>query len=537
MMNKWIQFFKQKAYEFRWPLLAGFFVGTSYIPFPPWALLFCYTPLWIFIVRDSKSLKQAFWGGWVTQFLLTMIGFHWIAYTAHEFGSLPWIISVAALLLFCAFMHLYIAVAPVLALWARKKWNLSTVQTLFLIPLIHSLLERIWPAIFQWNLGYTLLWAKIPIYNFADIIGFEGLSSLILLANAWIAMIWLFQFEQKNKSLRQLAMLIGIFLVLCVVGTYHGAKWYETDRNIKVTVVQGNIGNQEKIEAEKGRGFQDDIINLFLKLSAQGVQVAPDTDLLLWPETAFPDYLDAPFRNRKHPQLLASGLSAIGKPLMTGAYSVERNDVDPRKSLSYNALFLVDPNVNQLDTPYRKTNLLVFGEYLPLSETFPILLTYIPWVANFGRGQGPDVLTLDHHGEPVHFGGQICYEGLYPEFSRGLSEKGADILVNVTNDSWFGQPSEPRQHLFMTFGRAIETRRPLVRSTNTGISTAILANGKVLQQSPLHKEWVGDFVIRYKKDAEKTVFVQYGHWDWLILCAAIILILLRGILNARSRRS
>ncbi|MNS61549.1 Apolipoprotein N-acyltransferase [compost metagenome] len=227
----------------------------------------------------------------------------------------------------------------------------------------------------------------------------------------------------------------------------------------------------------------------------------------------------------------------MGKPLMTGAYSVERNDEEPKKSIYYNSLFLVDPNANGLDAPYRKTQLLAFGEYLPLSERFPFLLTVVPWVSNFGRGQGPDVLTLQHRDEPVNFGAQICYEGLYPEFTRGLAEKGANILVNVTNDSWFWQPSEPQQHLYMTLARAIEVRRHLIRSTNTGISTAILADGEVLQKSPLHKEWVGDFVIRYKKAAAQTLFVRFGHWDWLILLTAAMLIVLRGILNARSRRS
>jgi apolipoprotein N-acyltransferase len=535
MMKKCIQFFKQKAKDFRWPILAGVLVGTSYIPFPPWALLFCYAPLWLFAVRDSKNWKQAFWGGWITQFILTLIGFHWIAYTAHEFGSLPWIVSILALLLFCAFMHIYIAAAVAIAVWARDRWKLSTVATLFLIPLLHSLFERTWPAIFQWNLGYTLLWAKIPAYNFADVIGFEGLSSLILLANAWLGFIWIHQLSAKQKALKHLFILIGLFFGLAIAGVYHGAKWNETDRQVKITVAQGNIGNQEKIQAERGRAFQTDIISLFLRLSSEGVEKAPDTDLLLWPETAFPDYLDSAHRYRRYPEILAQGLRTIGKPLMTGAYSAEKDDT--KGTIYYNALFLVDPEANLIDTPYRKTQLLAFGEYLPLSERFPILLKWVPWISNFGRGQGPDLLTLPKNGENIHFGAQICYEGLYPEFTRGLSEKGADVLVNVTNDSWFWQPSEPQQHLYMTLARGIEIRRPLVRSTNTGISTAILANGEVLQKSPLHEEWVGDFVIRYKKDAAQTLFVRFGHWDWIILLAAAMLIVLRGILNARSRRS
>ncbi|WP_374032435.1 hypothetical protein [Bdellovibrio bacteriovorus] len=96
---------------------------------------------------------------------------------------------------------------------------------------------------------------------------------------------------------------------------------------------------------------------------------------------------------------------------------------------------------------------------------------------------------------------------------------------------------EPQQHLYMTLARAIEVRRPLVRSTNTGVSTAVLANGDVLQKSPLHEEWSGQFVIKYLKNAPLTFFVQWGHWDWIVIILVLGAVIGRGALNARSRRS
>jgi apolipoprotein N-acyltransferase len=180
--------------------------------------------------------------------------------------------------------------------------------------------------------------------------------------------------------------------------------------------------------------------------------------------------------------------------------------------------------------------LLAFGEYLPLSEQFPFLLKALPFVSNFGRGLGPAILDLPlASGQGLRIGGQICYEGLYPDFTRGLVEKGAELLVNVTNDSWFGYPFEPNQHLYMTLARAIEVRRPLLRSTNTGISTAILASGEVLQKSPLHKEWFGHFVLPYKSNPPPTFFVLYGHWDWIVWMFVLIL-LVGGSRYARTRR-
>ncbi|CAE79175.1 Carbon-nitrogen hydrolase: apolipoprotein N-acyltransferase [Bdellovibrio bacteriovorus HD100] len=536
MMKRWFQFFKHKAYDFRWAILSGILVGTSYIPFPPWALIFCYTPLWIYVTEESSSVKKSFWAGWVTQFILTLIGFHWIAYTAHEFGQLPWAVSYLALLLFCAFMHLYIPVAVAAGTWLRLRFKLSGGQTLFTIALLHALLERTWPVIFEWHLGYTLIWSKIPMYHLADLVGFHGLSAVVLLFNAWMGYVWLKQSFVK-KALSHLSLLALTFAALVGWGFWHGKAWNKFDGETKATVVQANIGNLEKIYAEQGRAYQEVITRKFLDLSFAAMQKYPQTDILIWPETAFPDYLDQHLLDRKHAQILISGLQPLSRPLITGAYSKDPKADEKQDTSTYNALFLVDPLGNNLDKPYRKTELLAFGEYLPLSEQFPFLLKLLPFVSNFGRGHGPEVMKWDTPQGSVRWGGQICYEGLYPSFTRGLAEKGADILVNVTNDSWFGKTFEPQQHLYMTLARAIEVRRPLVRSTNTGVSTAVLANGDVLQKSPLHEEWSGQFVIKYLKNAPLTFFVQWGHWDWIVILLVLGAVIGRGALNARSRRS
>lgn len=532
MIRKIFQWFKQK----RLPLLAGLLVGTTYIPFPPWALLFCYAPLWIFLLQ-TKSLKQAFWGAWLTQFTLSLIGFHWIAYTAKEFGSMPWSVSIVALLLFASFIHLYIPLAGVLAVWLRNKFSLGTFPTLLCFAILHSLAERIWPSIFPWHLGYTLLWAKLPVYQLADLVGFAGLSSVILFSNAWVAWIWL----QRRQSARFLTIHIGalatVLILLNTWGHNHKIPWNQFDGEIKATVIQANIGNIEKVFAETGRGYQATITEKFLRLSREAIAKYPDTDLLVWPETAYPDYLDASFLGLARQRQLIEGLQPLGIPLLTGAYSKEKNLDLKEDKATYNALFLIKPDGTSYSPPYRKTYLLAFGEYLPFSEAFPILLKWLPFVSNFGRGLGPALLTLDRpDGSHLDIGGQICYEGLYDDFSRGLAKKGALLLANVTNDSWFGYPFEPRQHLYMTLARAIETRRPLLRSTNTGISTGILANGEILQWSPIHEEWFGQFIIPYKKFPAQSFFVRYGHMDWVLLLIILFGTLTTGASNVRTRR-
>lgn len=559
MMMRWLQIFKHKGSNFQTSstsngifnirsyftnlgkielvlaILSGVLVGTSYIPFPPWAILFCYTPLWLIAINQKASLKNVFAYSWVTQFVLSLIGFYWIAYTAHEFGQIPWVLSILALLVFCALMHLYIPAAVTLGVFLKNKFSLSKGQGLLVIGLLHSLIERIWPSIFQWNLGYTLLPAKIPAYQLADLIGFEGLSAIIMICNAWLGYIWIEKDNLKNALIN-----LACFVILCCTlifwGANHVKPWNLFTNEIRATVIQANIGNLEKVYAEQGRGYQESITHRFTSLSKRAFEQFPDTDIFIWPETAFPDFLDQHLLGRKHTNILAAEMGPMGKPFITGAYSKDPHS-DPRNDQStYNALFLVGPNGENYDRPYRKTHLLAFGEYLPLSERFPILLKLLPFISNFGRGRGPDVMIWRNNGNLIQWGGQICYEGLYPGFTRGLAEAGTDIIVNTTNDSWFGMGSEPYEHLYMTLGRAIEIRRPLVRSTNTGISTAILANGEIQQQSPLHQEWTGQFRIKYLINAPTTFYVKLGHFDWVLVLGLLILIISTGAINARSRR-
>ena len=122
------------------------------------------------------------------------------------------------------------------------------------------------------------------------------------------------------------------------------------------------------------------------------------------------------------------------------------------------------------------------------------------------QGPGPGIRRI----AGLRVGPQICYEGLFPDFSRGLADQGAQIFVNVTNDSWFGTFAEPHQHLFMTLARGIEFRRPVVRATNTGVSAAMRADGTLLDLSPLQAEWTGLYEIPYRKAPHPTFYQEYG---------------------------
>lgn len=511
---------------YRLPIVSGLLIGTSYIPFPPWAIFFCMIPLWRFW-DETDSIKSAFIGGFVAQFVLNLIGFYWIEETAREFGHIPAPLSVFVLIGFACIAHLYYAVSGAVVVGLGRKFQLTTFQRILLYITVFGFFELLFPTIFPWHLGYTWLWAGFPAIQFADIVGFEGLNILTLLLNAMLYMAWVN--VSRRTSLRIFTTAILIFAALNFAGWSYGAEWKKTDANLKVAVIQANIGNLEKIYAQVGLAYQDNIVNKYLRMTTEAVEKY-HPDLIVWPETAYPDNLDRPFLQARLAQLTMSSIKNWHTPLFAGGYS---EDIFNKRA--YNGVFLFDETGELTMNPYRKTILLAFGEYFPGAKLFPWLPKLIPAISDFGSGNGPTLMSYRN----MNLGPQICYEGLYPEFSAGLAKKGAEVFINVTNDSWFGKYFEPYQHLYMTLARGIEMRRPLVRSTNTGISTAILASGQILEHSPIHTEWSGMFEIPYKKNPPHTIYEKIaGFWIWALAIVSILLIVFsRGIRRTRLERS
>ncbi|PWU18677.1 MAG: apolipoprotein N-acyltransferase [Bdellovibrio sp.] len=508
-MTKFRLLFKQ----YRWAILSALLLGSSYIPLPPWALFFCWVPIWRDVIEE-KSLKRIFLKGWVLQVIAISIGFHWIAYTVAEFGNFSWIFALAALCLYSTTVYLYFPLAMVAGVWLGRKTQMPLGWQFATIASFHVVGEIFWPAIFPFNLGYPLYYVKMPIAQTADVIGVAGLSWLVYLLNAQIA--WL-SHRKERVAARVLAFSLLGFLLLNLWGWQKKAQWEGGDRTLHILQVQANIGNFEKVQATKGYAFQSEILSQFFALTQEGLAQHPETELVVWPETAFPDYLGAHNAGRPYTRQLIEFARTIKRPILTGGFGNDPPDHFPRRQ--YNSLFLYDENGNAVAPYYFKTYLLIFGEYTPLGRQFPALIKLNPAGEGWGWGSGP--LVMSHRN--LRFGPQICYEGVYPEFSRALARQGAQIFVNATNDSWFGSPFEPMQHLMVTMARAVENRRPLIRSTNTGITSVALADGTILQESPTHESWQGAFAVPYRENPELTFYTKYGGLLPLVVGAFILL--------------
>lgn len=488
--------------RFGLPVLSGILIGTSYIPFPPWASLFCFVPLWMFWNRQTR-LSEVVLGGLVCSFVFTLIGFNWVTYTLHEFAHLDWWVACIGMVIFAVLAHLFVPLAG--ALWfgltggiSRSSWH-----SRWIMALLTVLSQASMPTLFDWNFGYTWFASNIPLYQWAEVVGFSGLSAFTVLCSLMAWAYW--EGRRRVRGPRILLTSLMVLVLLNGGGLWLNGRQDPPDGLLKVLMVQGNIGNSEKMAAELGNGYQDGILKAYLDLTEKGLQGASGStvDFAIWPETAFPDFLGPGIRSGPRRERLSQFLEGHKLALVTGAYGY---NFDVGKLT--NSLFLLDREGRLVEPHYSKTILLAFGEYLPGESWFPVIRSWLPPIGEFARGDGPThLIAWNGH----RMGAQICYESLFPDFTRRWADLGAEFLVNATNDSWYGTWQEPRQHLMMTLGRAVEVRRPVIRVSNTGISTVGLASGQHLAESPLHEPWVGLYEIPYRKDPTPTLY-QSTYW-------------------------
>ncbi len=508
MFNNVIYFFKL----FWLPILSGILAGTSYIPFPPWAILFCFIPLWHFCLKNTQEIKLLFIAGWLTQFIWTLIGFHWVAYTIHIYGMFNWFIAIAGLLAFCAFAHLHIPLA--LIVWAYFIRLLPPVQWMRLLSLASLIsLALSLPMLFQWNFGYTWFWARLPIFHTAELWGFQFISTLTILIQVCFISL-------RNKKL--IAIGTAIFTLLNGLGYFLGKKVEEPDSTAKVLLVQHNIGSSMELRGLRDEVFQK-ISNKLTDLTVNALDSS--VDFIVWPEGAYPYLLKK--RKKTVSSLQKTVKNKFQTTLVTGASSRIGQGVT-------NSIFFIDSKGKFNPRRYDKNKLLAFGEYIPGDRWFPKLREIFlgSHQAFIASKEGPSVRTVNN----IRLGLQICYESLSDLFSRSLSKQEAHILVNLTNDSWFGWWYEPYQHLYMTLARGIELRKPMVRSTSTGISTAMDAYGNILGRSPIRKPWAQVVSVPYSSQHKPTLFEDFGYYINFIVLFLFLLLLTPFVCRLYTRR-
>jgi len=264
------------------------------------------------------------------------------------------------------------------------------------------------------------------------------------------------------------AILLGL---LGLWGTWAVDQPVEAEGTTSVLIAQGNIDQSLKWDDNYRLGT----INRYAALTQNGLRQGP-ADLVVWPETALPFYFQEPSTLSVN---VKQAIREAATPLLTGtpAYTF---DATKQTFLQHNRAVLLDGAARTLGR-YDKEHLVPFGEYVPLDKLLPFVKKLAQGAGDFVPGLALEPLATG----PLKLGVLICYETIFPELANARVAAGANILVNISNDAWFGRSSSPFQHLQMSVLRAVEQRRTLVRCTNTGISAFIGPRGRILQSGGL----------------------------------------------------
>ncbi len=472
----------------------------------------------LFYSIEGKGWYDSFKLGFFTGCVSFLGILYWIIVAVHTYGNVPLILSGLILLLLVIYMSLFTGAFACLTRLIQTRLGF---QTVLFAPVLWVALEYLRSFLlsgFPWAyLGHTQ-YLNLPFIQMADITGVYGLSFVILLVNATLFAV-LSQWPKRTFPAKEVAVTVLILLIFLVYGY---VKMKDVDReagrspSLKVGLVQGNIDQSIKWN----ESFQRDTLKIYRRLSL--IVGADKPDLIIWPETAVPFF----FQEEKEYQPFVLEIPEKTNAYLlfgTPFYEVEKGKVD-----YYNSALFVSPS-RKLIGRYDKIHLVPFGEYIPLRKLlFFIESTIGEGIGNFRAGKEIVNFSLPQG----KFGVLICFEIIFPDLCRRFVKEGADFLVTITNDAWFGKTSAPYQHLSMATFRAIENRVFVARAANTGISAFIDPKGKIIEQGDLFAEEAMNGTIRIMK--RKTFYTLYGDiFAWI--CSGLSMVLL--VSHALIRRT
>ncbi|MDD5044011.1 MAG: apolipoprotein N-acyltransferase [Candidatus Omnitrophica bacterium] len=482
--------------------LSAILLILSFPSFNLWPLAwFAFLPLFS-ALRDKKALTRFLWA-----YLTGVIFF---------FGTMYWLVHVtlAGMIALVLYLALFFGV---FGLFFSPR--LATAGTLFFLPAAWVLLEYVRGHLLT-GLGWVLLghsqYTDLAMVQISDITGAYGVSFLIILVNVSI---W--QIINRGKGVRGRELLVAAACLALTLGYGVFRLHQKIDgKKLRISVIQGNIPQELKWV----RNEKETILEKHLALSMEASGENPD--LILWSETSLPVVLED---EKELLSAVSSGVRKLQRPVLTGTVRREKEDY-------YNSAVLFSPD-GKIIRHYDKIHLVPFGEYIPLRKPFVFLERLAP-IGDFTAGKDYTLFEVRNSaGTQNKFAVLICFEDIFPELARRFRQKGAEFLVNVTNDAWFGKTSAPFQHLQSSVFRAIENRVPVARSANTGVSGFISNQGRILslvKNKRGENTYISGYAtqeIEIPADKRSTFYTRFGD-IFVLLC---LLIFIYGIIILRPK--
>lgn len=492
--------------KFLAPILSAILLAAPYLEprFFPLAWL-SFVPLF-WALDHATTVRRAMIYGWLMGFAAHVFGFYWLVYTISAFGGFPYPVSVLVFILYAALQAIQMALFALLVRGAGFG-PLKIFPALFWVAL-----EFLFPLLFPWHVANSQVAFSWFIQS-ADLVGPYGASFIVVWSNAAVFHAWFAREEHAPRRYLPIAYAALAVMVSLVYGVGRlqsiGEEMAEA-RKLSVAAVQGNVD----IDMKWNPALAQKNLAKHRQLT---VPVGP-VPLVIWPESAIEAFI--PEDLQALPPEYMPALKSDRTFFIFGAKSYRGKPGQPGIKM-FNTAFITDAR-GRILSRYHKQALLAFGEYLPFSKILS-LLPAMPFADGFTPGPGP---VAFHMARGIRIGPLICYEDLMPDLSRKfVSEARANLLVNLTNDAWYGRSVGPWQHLWLSQSRAIETRRSLLRVTNTGVTSLINAKGELVKTLPMFTAAVMETEVEILNG--ETYYVRFGDWfAWTLTAIALGIVLL-----------
>ncbi len=494
-------------------LLTGLGLILVLPPFPfGCAAFIVFIPFLFFL--ENRNNKEAFWGGYLVGLIWSLGTLYWIGW-----ATVPGVIGSVF------FQGFYFGLFGLIQAFLFRHLGKKSWLTIPFVYVGIELLLSSGEMGFPWNLVGHSLTGCLELIQFASIGGVYSISFGILTINTLLFAAM--KLPVKKHKIILLSSATGLILFSWIYGSITMNRDAISEKSYDVALVQGNVDPYRRWTPN----FVDSSFQTYEILSSQ-LQGLP-LDLMIWPESASPCYLDKRYSCRKR---VRNKVHHLNVPILTGA--PDFNWKDGKKLQVYNSAFLIEPGVHKIQK-YDKVHLVPFSERIPflggIKPVYNALKKMIMDIGDFAPGDSMVVFTSQNDDRTLTFSCGICFDSVFPYFMRKFVKNGAEFLVIITNDGWFGKTSGPYQHAAIAAMRAVENRSWVARCANTGISAFYDPYGRIQSQTDLFTREV--LVGEVSPIKKRTFFTLYGEWFPAIIFAGNFFIAGWVILILRRMKS
>ena len=507
-------------------------------PLPTWRAALCWialVPLLVALLRDTQgrqpiTTRHAALLGYVCGIFWYMGNCYWIYQTMHIYGALSGPISLGILILFSLYLGLYHAIFAAMVVFVRRS-AFGIRGALIVAPFAWVAVElaRARITFFPWDLlGYSQI-DNLFVSALATVTGVMGISFVIAAVNAGIVPFFLRTgWPRVNAPVIAFALGLSMQLshqktaLLPLANTSGPQVAVMMQENIEVGAVgreSDPLSLQQELDQFTSASLRPKIIDQTSgDNSWKDATTNPYASVVIWPEAPSHFMSSDPLFRSAAGQLA----TAANAPVIAGSLGVDRSSIPQRGYYLYDSASLFNA-AGEYFGRYDKIHLVPWGEYIPFKEFFSFADKLTEGVGDMDRGSTRNVFSTGGH----NYGIFVCYESIFGDEVRQFALKNAEVLVNISDDGWYGDTGAPWQHLNMARMRAIENRRWILRSTNTGITTAIDPQGNVAIEAPRHVRGAYAFPFVYAPASFHTIYTRYGDW-FAKLCALVAALILLG---------